>query len=242
MSQSDSDPDDLPRDRLPSPLRSSLDPERELVTERLQDAFAHDALTLDQLDERLELARSAQTTSELVVLVRDLPGALALPDADALTHAARPTRSALVPNRSPADAPNVELVSAVFGSVEREDVWTPPPRIRARAVFGSVELDFRRALLAPGQVVEVECSAVFGSIELKVPPGVVVESRGAGWFGSFASRPGEADNNPDAPRIIVRGRAVFGSVEVERKRDKSLRGRAQQRALRNEDDDDSSNH
>jgi uncharacterized protein DUF1707 len=49
------------------------DAEREAVASQLRDNFADGRLTLDELNERLDLAFAAKTRADLNVLTRDLP-------------------------------------------------------------------------------------------------------------------------------------------------------------------------
>lgn len=197
-----------PPERLPAPLLSA---ERERTIARLQDAVAADHLDLDELDLRLEAAIRAKTPAELAVLTADLPaasspGALPVPVAAPVAHSRRDTS-----------------LKAVFSSVTRRGRRAMPRELDAKAVFGSVLIDLREATFEPG-VSTLTCKAVFGSIEVLAPPHVKVEVEGSGVFGSFEERGDNsaADESPDAPTLLIRGRAVFGSVEatVKRRRDK----------------------
>lgn len=197
-----------PPERLPAPLLSA---ERERTIARLQDAVAADHLDLDELDLRLEAAIRAKTPAELAVLTADLP--------------ASPAPSALpVPAVTPLAASHRDTsLKAVFSSVTRKGRRAMPRTLDAKAVFGSVLIDLREATFEPG-VSTLTCKAVFGSIEVLAPPHVKVEVEGSGIFGSFEERGDNsaADESPDAPVLLIRGRAVFGSVEatVKRRRDK----------------------
>lgn len=195
---------------LPAPLLSA---ERERTIARLQDAVAADHLDLDELDLRLEAAIRAKTPAELAVLTADLPE---LPS------------TALVPASTPPRAETPADLKAVFSSVTRRGRRPMPRTLSAKAVFGSVLIDLREATFEPG-VSTLTCKAVFGSIEVLAPPHVRVEVEGSGVFGSFEERGDNsaADESPDAPILVVKGRAVFGSVEatVKQRRDKSRPGR-----------------
>lgn len=197
-----------PPERLPAPLLSA---ERERTIARLQDAVAADHLDLDELDLRLEAAIRAKTPAELAVLTADLPaapspGTLPVAVAAPVAHTRRDTS-----------------LKAVFSSVTRKGRRAMPRELDAKAVFGSVLIDLREATFEPG-VSTLTCKAVFGSIEVLAPPHVKVEVEGSGIFGSFEERGDNsaADESPDAPTLLIRGRAVFGSVEatVKRRRDK----------------------
>lgn len=193
-----------PPERLPAPLLSA---ERERTIARLQDAVAADHLDLDELDLRLEAAIRAKTPAELAVLTADLPA---------------PTPPAVV-SRPLAHTGRDTSLKAVFSSVTRRGRRAMPRDLDAKAVFGSVLIDLREATFEPG-VSTLTCKAVFGSIEVLAPPHVKVEVEGSGIFGSFEERGDNsaADESPDAPVLLIRGRAVFGSVEatVKRRRDK----------------------
>ena len=74
-------------------------------------------------------------------------------------------------------------------------------------MFGSVRLDLREAVL-PGPEVDIEAKAVFGSVEVMVPEGVVVEVSGGGALSSQEVRVGGL--TPDgAPVIRIHHRGVL---------------------------------
>ena len=79
-----------------------------------------------------------------------------------------------------------EKVVAFFAEVEREGGWRPPPAMRVLCVGGEVELDFRRAELAPGDVVNVRCRVVGGTVEIEAPKHLNVECAGTSLMGSFS--------------------------------------------------------
>jgi hypothetical protein len=133
--------------------------------------------------------------------------------------------------RSPLSAPGAV---AIFGSAVRRGEWEPPDFLPALALFGTVTLDFRGAILEPG-VTEVAATAVFGTVEVIVPPDLEVEvDSGVSLFGTiqethasarvgarlrrFLLGPGEPlPDDDDAPILYVRARVLFGAVHVRRK-------------------------
>ncbi len=133
------------------------------------------------------------------------------------------------------DFPQSETLTAIFSSVLRHGEWLPPEELRVRAGFGAVKLDLTQALLAPG-VTELHVLAVFGSVELLVPPELEVELDASALFGSVerktarggmaaflrdqlrrvtggGARP-ESAVDDDPPLLRVSGRAIFGSIVV----------------------------
>ena len=105
--------------------------------------------------------------------------------------------------------------SVVFSSREHRVTAPNFERAKIEAVFGSYELDLREAGLA-GDEARVVADAVFGSVEIFVPEDWEVDLRGEGVFGSVSDETRHPGPNQGAPpkRLIVKGAAVFGSVEV----------------------------
>lgn len=81
----------------------------------------------------------------------------------------------------------------------------------ATAVFGSVEIDLTGARIT--DTADVEAVALFGGVEVKVPPGWRVLMDGPAIFGGNENKvpPSFAE---DAPTLRVRATAIFGGVEV----------------------------
>jgi predicted membrane protein len=110
--------------------------------------------------------------------------------------------------------------SVVFSSRDHRVTAPNFERAKIEAVFGSYELDLREAGLA-GDEARVVADAVFGSVEIFVPEDWEVDLRGEGVFGSVSDETRHPGPNPAGPnqsvppkRLIVKGAAVFGSVEV----------------------------
>jgi len=102
---------------------------------------------------------------------------------------------------------------AVFSSIEKTVMDQDFKQSTVSAVFGSVELDFLQANMA-GDSAIVAASAVFGSIEVRVPItwNVVIEAGAV--FGSCENRTRAPLPTTNPKTLIVKGGVVFGSVEV----------------------------
>jgi Domain of unknown function (DUF1707)/Cell wall-active antibiotics response 4TMS YvqF len=170
----------------PSPrdLRAS-DTDRENVVRLLREAHGDGRLTLDEHGERVERAYAARTLGDLAELTRDL----------------------VPPERQPIRLDPGPL-HALFGTVRRDGRWVVPARFPVTAVFGTLEIDLREALLQRRHVV-VRASVLGGRLRLLVPEGVRVEFTGRSIIGSQGLRV-RADS--DAPLIEVSGTVVLGSV------------------------------
>ena len=104
-------------------------------------------------------------------------------------------------------------VLSVFSGQSRQGVWTVPRELRVMTVCGSVELDLREARIADGET-RIHLFALFGSVELLLPPGVRVEVDADGLAASFEVVPDSTiPLPPDAPTIRITGNAYFASVE-----------------------------
>src|SRR5262252_8283387 len=102
-------------------LRASHE-DRDRVVELLRMAAGDGRLTADELDQRLEVALTAQTYGELAALTADLPGVAKVePDVPAV--------------RPQSGVPRIDVGSA---SVKREGQWEVPRHLDIRIGSGSV--------------------------------------------------------------------------------------------------------
>jgi hypothetical protein len=175
--------------------------EREKVVARLSDAFAHDRLNIEEFERRLTLAHERDTLAAINQLVDDL----AEPEGEVRTQALAHT----------SDAREHQEITAIFGGSQFSGPQSLPRRLKIRAIFGGAQVDLRDALFPDG-VVEVEVKAVFGGVQIIVPPTLAVESHGVAILGGFESlNRAPASPDPSAPLLRVRGRVVFGGVQIE---------------------------
>jgi predicted membrane protein len=84
---------------------------------------------------------------------------------------------------------------------------------KADVVFGSAEIDLRGARLAGGRA-DLALSVVFGSIELFVPRQWQVILEGTPVLGSIESHKPATPEAEKTGILVIRGSAVFGSIEV----------------------------
>lgn len=186
---------------------------REQAVDRLCQAFAEDALEVDEFEMRIEMAHRAETAEQLRVLLADLPSSAST----SVAAAGASNRPAPLPSEDRLEGlhvPRTALIMGVLGGASRKGRWIPARKTNAIGLMGGVELDMREAVLAPG-VTEIHCFAIWGGIEVVVPPGVAVECDGVGILGGFEQRhETELLTDPDSPVIRIRGIALMGGVEV----------------------------
>jgi Domain of unknown function (DUF1707)/Cell wall-active antibiotics response 4TMS YvqF len=180
------------------------DSDREQAAEVLREAAGHGRITMDELDERLELAYAAKTYADLAVVTGDLP---------------RPGQAAGVAQPVPASriggTPRSKFSIAIMSGARRRGRWVLPRTYVAGALMGGVELDLREARFSEPQVT-IHAYTVMGGIEITVPEDIDVDVSGVAFMGGFdhhARGPGAAG----APQVRVLGFAFLGGVNVRRK-------------------------
>ncbi len=107
---------------------------------------------------------------------------------------------------------------ATFGGIKRRVETQNFQGGEMVAVFGGIEIDLRRAAIAPGtKEVVIDANATFGGIELRVPDNWIVNLRGVGVFGGYEDKtiPPRGEDRATAPRLVIKGYAVFGGVSVQ---------------------------
>ncbi|GAA1782668.1 DUF1707 SHOCT-like domain-containing protein [Actinomadura chokoriensis] len=181
-------------------LRAS-DADRERVAAVLGEALADGRLTMEEHSERTSRVYAARTLGELTGLTRDLSPEEAQP--------------ILVDDRP---------VSVFFGRTRREGRWVVPVKLPLLALFGTVELDLREAVMQRRHVV-VDTLVLGGRIRLIVPDGVGVSVTGRTILSTrdLRARPAQ-----DGPTVEVGGTMIFGSVRARAPR-RSLRARVRGR-------------
>jgi len=184
---------------------------RQQAIDALCEHFANDALSVEEFERRVDLAHKAESTEELRKLLQDLPtGDLPIRRED-LSPVHPPRAEARVPASRVKER---AVMVAALGGVERKGRWIPARRNYAVAVMGGLSLDFREALLPPGET-EVWIFTVMGGAEVIVPPGLTVESDGVAIMGSFEHREDvSVREDPNAPILCIKGLSLMGGVEV----------------------------
>ncbi|HEY0710005.1 MAG TPA: LiaF domain-containing protein [Polyangia bacterium] len=177
---------------------------RDQVIERLQNAFAHESLDVDEFERRVSIAHQSESQMEIDDLVSDLP---------ASTAAATPASTrVLVPSR---DVKPRGRVFTAMGGVQRQGTWLVPRRLDVVTIMGGARLDFREARLPEGEV-EVRVGTFMGGVEIIVPPTLAVEASGSAIMGGFEHvdrAPAHAEAGTTVLRIT--GLAVMGGVNIE---------------------------
>ena len=190
---------------------------RQRTIDALCEHFAADTIDLNEFESRVDAAHRAETLADLRRLLADLPapGSAVVP---AESQAPTPVpKSAPTTGREVARPELVkdnQVVVGIFGGPSRKGAWIPARHVWSVALMGGVELDFREARLGPG-VTEVTVFAMWGGVEIIVPPDLQVEFNGMGFMGAFecAEDVGRI-YDPDAPILRINGLAIMGGADV----------------------------
>lgn len=179
---------DVPARRQPH-LRAS-DADRNDVIEALQEAAGQGRLTLDELDQRIEVAFNAKTVAELEPLTADIPAARAMQPA--------------VPVR----------LHSTLSSLRRAGYWEVPPKLDVHLALASARIDLTQARLS-SSVVEIVVSGWASSLDVIVPTGSRVDISGLVTpLGTSDVRGAQAADNGVIVRIT--GKLLMGSVTARR--------------------------
>jgi hypothetical protein len=184
---------------------------RQKAIDALVEHFANDALTVEEFEHRVDQAHKAESTEELRKLLEDLPsGDLPVRQEDVPSMAVERAKASVPASR----VKERGFMVAALGGVERKGRWIPARQNYSISIMGGMSLDFREALLPPGET-EVWIFALMGGAEIIVPPGLNVESDGVAIMGGWEHMEDSVlGNDPDAPVLRIRGVALLGGVEV----------------------------
>ena len=184
---------------------------RQKAVDALCEHFANDVLTVEDFERRVDRAHKAESADELRKLLADLPsGDLPMVPEKVPTATVERAKASVPASR----VKDRGLMVAALGGVKRQGRWIPARQNYAISVMGGLTLDFREALLPPGET-EVWIFTALGGAEIIVPPGLTVESDGVAILGGWEHlEDAVMGSDPDAPVLRIRGLAVMGGVEV----------------------------
>ena len=183
-------------------LALPMEMQRERTIELLSRHFAHDNLSLDELERRIEKAYHARGPAELQDLTRDLPD-------DAAEAQSR--RAAPLPE---AFAPAQDRIVSVMTETKRRGMWRPARQTELWSVMSDTMLDLTEAVLTPG-VTELEIFAMMTSVKLIVPPGVRVVVQTSSVMSTVSDESMEPPGvGSGAPVIRLTGFALMSEIKV----------------------------
>lgn len=102
-------------------------------------------------------------------------------------------------------------ISAVFSGIKHDLNNEVYEGGRVEAVFGSVDLDLRNAVIE--QDIYMNVSAVFGGVKIFFPPNVKVITDKSAFFGGVSDKT-VVNNAVNVPQVHIKCTASFGGVEI----------------------------
>lgn len=102
-------------------------------------------------------------------------------------------------------------LSAVFSGIKHDFINETYAGGRVEAVFGSVDLDLRGAMIE--QDIYMEVNAVFGGVKIFFPPNVKVVAEKSAFFGGVSDKT-VTNNAINTPQVHVKCSAAFGGVDL----------------------------
>jgi hypothetical protein len=219
----DATPNPPPDPHLPSaPALRASDADRERTADLLREAAGDGRLTVEELDERLEVAYATVTRGELERLVADVV-------APAGSDQTIGGRSGRLPVR-PGEGGSSWVVS-VMGGNDRKGRWRVAPRCTVINVMGGSDLDFNDAELA-ADVTVLRVFSLMGGSTIRVPDGLNVEVSKLAIMGGNDADLGDQQPDPGGPVLRVQLLSIMGGTDVKRGRRRSRAERKRDRQLR----------
>ena len=117
-----------------------------------------------------------------------------------------------------------QIIFALFGGSSRKGNWEPAAHIDCSAICGGVNIDLREADLLEGTTT-IRCFALWGGINIIVPPDIDLDTSGTGILGGFDQVDHSAPDG-DVPLVRIEGLALMGGVSIrvkERQKSKAKR-------------------
>ncbi len=189
--------------------------DRERVAQVLHNAMAEGRLTVNELEERLDKVYAAKTFGDLEPMLRDLPVGNQTPQLPVPVSSPLPVPTHRIGGRGTSSN-----AIAVMSGTDRKGVWTVPPTFTSFALMGGIEIDLTEARFEDAETT-IQAFAFMGGIEIYVPEDIAVQVNGTGFMGAFENRAhNQAQPRPGVPLVRVTGLAVWGGVEVKRRKRK----------------------
>lgn len=179
------------------------DADRDRAASVLSHALAEGRLTPQEHSDRLDAIFAAKTQADITPLISDLPNAAAL---------AYPGYSGAV-----ATSRKRARLVAILGAITRKGAWQVPEKMSAVTVLAGGDLDFREALLPPGEI-RLRATCVLAGLDIVVPPEMRVIDDAWALMGGIEVPPEtEESRQPNAPVLRLSGVTIMGGVSVRRK-------------------------
>jgi hypothetical protein len=180
---------------------------REEVIDQLVMNYAHQEITLEAFEKRLDLAIDTEDRSVLLAQVVDLD--LATDNQYEKRKAEELSKDKHFFDGESKDHQNIRVV---LSSSTQNGPWVTGQEIGVTSILGDFTLDFTDAIFN-FPVVHIKMFSLLTSDTIYVPEGVRVVCKASTYLGSIKSRVfGSADE--DAQTIIIHGNCILSSLDI----------------------------
>jgi Domain of unknown function (DUF1707) len=168
------------------PSRLISEDDRETAVQRLQEAYAKEYISHEEMDGRLGQVLAARTHGELEPALAALPRETQTPPS---------------------------TIAVISGRIQRRGAWRVPRTLKVESAYGKVHLDLSQAVIEH-PVVDIELQLGTGRARITVPHDAIVEIEGlqTGWKDLRYKAPSRL--RPGGPRIRVFGTMGFGRLKI----------------------------
>jgi predicted membrane protein len=113
---------------------------------------------------------------------------------------------------TPASSNSILSATAIMGGVERRNNSQDFRGGDATAIMGGCEIDLRAASITSPHEPVLEVFALWGGIEIRVPPDWTVVSKVSPMLGGYEDH--TQPPKDESKRLVIRGTVVMGGIEV----------------------------
>jgi hypothetical protein len=184
---------------------------REEVIDQLIVNYAHEELSLQAFERRLDDALASDDTNELSQLVADLEL-----QADKSYADQKREELDLDLDYNYGGTREVEYAINIFGGSNRSGPWHVPKEIRMLNLFGGGEIDFAEATFTYPSV-RIRILTLFGGASIYVREDINTVSKLIAIFGG-TDNSAPVNRSSHAPVVIVEGLVLFGGTTIKIKR------------------------
>lgn len=180
---------------------------REEVIDQLVMNYAHQEITLEAFEKRLDLAIDTDDRSVLLEQVADLD--LTTDTKYQKTKAEKLSKDKHFFND---DSDNHEKIVKVLSSGTQNGPWVVGEKISVSNILSDFKLDFTDAIFN-FPVVHIKIFGLLSSTTIYVPDGVRVVCKNSSYLSSINSRVfGDADES--AQTIVIHGTSILSSIDI----------------------------
>ena len=183
----------VPKDR-------PLSVQKKVAEDLLTEAFARDLISMDEFENRLGIINAAGSNREIQTELQDLPESLIVQTI----------------NEEPLTAGSPKQHNLLLSSRILRGIKLREKRLKTRLVLAEETLDYSKTVLEPGTYY-VDANVILSELKIIVPENYTVSLDMTTVLSEVIEKESAAGAN--SPHIVIRGKAILGSVKVKVRKD-----------------------